>query len=292
MDHLNKQQIVLLVILASFVTAITTGIVTVSLTERGIDYSQNGGAGVVNTVNRVVERTIERVASGPATTTTVIKTENRTVIVGIDEILSNNVEKVLPSIVRVYDNTFGTSVFTGFGIIVDKNGTFISDKTILSNGSALAKYTAKYSDGKIFDLKIYSESDKNYVIFVPKLQNDELAKLSYNPAVFGDSETLKLAQSAILITGEERNTVYNGIIQSLINFKETGKTEESKRVSKFTVSIPEKQIYSGIPVINLNGEIIGMRSNLDDGNTYIAINTVKSALASTSLSIANSLKAR
>jgi len=83
MESLNKQQLILLALLVSFVTSIATGIVTVSLMDQA-------PAGVTQTINRVVEKTIERVVQAPAQPAAVVTKE---VIVTEQDLITAAIEK-------------------------------------------------------------------------------------------------------------------------------------------------------------------------------------------------------
>src|SRR6185436_15876866 len=92
LNDLNKNQIVLLTLLVSFVTSIATGIVTVALMDQA-------PPGVTQTINRVVEHTIERVVSAPAQTASVITKE--TVVLKEDDLVVAAIEKNASSLVRI-----------------------------------------------------------------------------------------------------------------------------------------------------------------------------------------------
>src|ERR1700689_4033409 len=97
MEKLNKSQIVLLGILVSFVTSIATGIVTVSL-------MQQAPPSVAETVNRVIEQTIETVASSTsqAQPAASVVTQQKTVVVDDSNLIAQAVKQVSPSVVRIY----------------------------------------------------------------------------------------------------------------------------------------------------------------------------------------------
>ena len=110
MDNLNKQQLILLALLVSFVTSIATGIVTVSLMDQA-------PAGITQTINRVVEKTIERVVQAPAQPAAVVTKE---VIVTEEDLITAAIEKNAKSIVKIEmilaSQTTGS--FAGLGVVV------------------------------------------------------------------------------------------------------------------------------------------------------------------------------
>src|SRR3954470_13443353 len=97
MEHLNKSQIVLLTLLVSFVTSIATGIVTVSLMDQA-------PTTVAQTVNRVIEHTVEKVVQSAQTAAVAAppQVQEKTVVIKESDLISAAVEHVGPSVVRLY----------------------------------------------------------------------------------------------------------------------------------------------------------------------------------------------
>src|SRR3989338_8034713 len=93
MEQLTKQQIVLVTLLVSFVTSIATGIVTVALMDQA-------PPGVTQTINRVVERTIEKVVPAPTQQTASVITKE-TIVVKEDALVVEAVAKNTKSVVSI-----------------------------------------------------------------------------------------------------------------------------------------------------------------------------------------------
>lgn len=114
MDQLNNTQIVLLVLLVSFVTSIATGIFTVTLMEQA-------PAGITRNINRVVEKTVETVV--PTETQVVV----REVIDKSEEDVIKTVEDYSPAVVTVIVDGVERS-----GFFVSKNGYIVTSSDNLS----------------------------------------------------------------------------------------------------------------------------------------------------------------
>ena len=95
-DDLSKSQLLLLTLLVNFVMSIATGIVTVSL-------MQQAPPAIAQTVNRIVEHTIETVATTtPKGQTAAVAVVQKTVVVNDTELVAEAIKNFTPSVVRIY----------------------------------------------------------------------------------------------------------------------------------------------------------------------------------------------
>ncbi|MEI6238377.1 MAG: S1C family serine protease [bacterium] len=274
MEHLNKQQIVLLCILIAIVTSIATGIVTVSISDQG----QNPG--VVNTVNQVVEKTIERVIS-PATTTVIKQTENRTIIVGVEEQTAIAVDKASKAIVRIYDNTSGAEVYAGLGVIMTKEGIVAVDKNELLS-TATGKYSIVYPDKTKFTGKVTLDVGSDFA-FISPIISDPKNSPAQQIFASANSDTVKLGQNILILAGKDSFMVYPGIVQGVVEDKMSTTT---RKVDQIIASQELKRASLASPLVNIGGDVIGIKSFTDmsaETNPFTPINFVEARLASTTI---------
>src|SRR5947209_4146436 len=109
-EKLTKSQIILLGLLCSFVTSIATGIVTVSLMDQA-------PPAIAQSVSRVIERTIETVASttSKGQPAAAVITQQKTVVIKESELIPQAIASISPSIVRVYSTNETDPSFLGLG---------------------------------------------------------------------------------------------------------------------------------------------------------------------------------
>ena len=102
----------LLTLLLSFVTSIATGIMTVSLLNEAPPE-------ITQTINRVVEKTIERVVSVEMPGKGDRGIKEVTIVVKEEDLVIDSIEKNSKSIVRLFLNG---SEFYGLGVTLSSNG--------------------------------------------------------------------------------------------------------------------------------------------------------------------------
>ena len=142
-EKLTKMQIVLLTLLVSFVTSIATGIVTVTLMDQA-------PPAITQTLNRVVERTVERVVPDESNQGASVITKETTVVVKEEDLITDSINKNSKSVVRIRsvaeEGVEGSLV--GIGAIVSRNGMIVTDPSVIKNGS---KYVVETANGNIFN---------------------------------------------------------------------------------------------------------------------------------------------
>ncbi len=287
-EHLTKLQIVLLVLLVSFVTSIATGIVTVTLLEEAPPV-------VTQTINRIVEHTIERVVPGETQTATVIETE-KTVVVNEEDLITQAIEKNTDKIVQIFRNTEDGSVYVGAGALVSKDGVVAAatDGSILSSHGS---YFVILSSGK--------EIEGNLVLTEREGNSTALLRLTFTeedgvvpPSItYGDINRLKLGQTTLTLAGRVRTSIALGIISGLdeeeveveeLSGSEEGFVEESLKeprvisvLQAIETNIDSSKIEKGGVLLNLFGEVIGIstfESRLRGSADFTPIQVVQSQI--------------
>jgi len=127
--ELNKKQLILLTLLITFVVSIATGIVTVTL-------MQQMPKAATQTINNVIQRTIEKVTTVQATTTTPTKDAATTFGDG-DALVSVYSATEVPA-TNVISATTGEPVVEepkelGQGIIISDVGLILIDSSVLTD---------------------------------------------------------------------------------------------------------------------------------------------------------------
>ncbi|GEM_PF-270578 len=128
MEDLTTTQVILLTLFISFVTSIATGIVTVTLLEQA-------PVGVTQTINRVVEHTVERIVPGESKTTV------KEVLVTGEDLVARVITASTPALVRITgvvdiedEGGVTTPVEKNYtGIFVSKDGYIVSTEDIVTS---------------------------------------------------------------------------------------------------------------------------------------------------------------
>ena len=256
MEDLSKTQIILLGLLVSFVSSVAISIMTYSLLSEA-------PTTVTQTINRVVERTIETVV--PTENKPEVITKEVTVVVKEEDLVIDAIKKNEESLVRIQEKTRGNeATFVAFGLVLHKGGLVATSKT---NFTAGAEFEAVMPDDSKVILKKVIPSTPNFSFF--SIENPETKE--FKGATLGDSDTLQLGQTVISIMGIERNTVAIGRISGLSAITGALTSTTSSKYSLIESDMTTGEI--GSPALNLNGELIGI-GTIQSGN-FLPINVLK-----------------
>lgn len=276
---LNKSQLILLTLLVSFVTSIATGIVTVTLLQQA-------PPSVTNTINRVVERTIEKVVPQ------VVPGKTQTVIIKEEDLVVDAISHATDAIGDIIIKTNGDipATIAGEGFLIDATGTIITDTATVSGPGS---YTFTVGTDT-YDLDYIKTTSEGITVLSVHQPTDSKNKLKPFPFLsFADESTLKVGQTGLLVY---KNPV--SVLQTIITSITPGKVETSDvnitktedgtktkttnqtqtaPIAGLTVNqnIPKK--YAGSPIINLDGDIIGVAVFNDPDTIILPANMILAA---------------
>ena len=181
MEDLTKQQLVLLNLLVTFVTSIATGIITFTLLSEA-------PVAVTQTINRVVERTIETVAPAEGGSGGTVREVQ---VINEEELVLKSIEKNGNSIVRLkISGADGSTIVAGLGLVISDKGFILLDSR--SYNGAVANYVI-FPDGKSFSSeKVYTDPETGLVFLKLSMKGHENEKNIFTPVTFGNSDNLKL----------------------------------------------------------------------------------------------------
>ena len=290
MDNLTKTQLILLVLLVSFVTSLVTGIVSVSLV------SQNA-LSPIQTISRVIEKVSE-----PQQTPVI-----QNALPSEEELIVRLVKNVSPAVVSVvaardipvieqyFINLFGDNEFlipqyrqkgterrqisSGTGFFVSADGLIVTNRHVVED--AAADYSVVTNDGKKIAVKVLAR-DPVRDIAVLKVEGTEHAFIP-----LGNSDGLNVGQTVVAIgnaLGEFQNTVSVGVISGLRRTVVASGLSSGPEILSQVIQTDAaiNPGNSGGPLLDLAGRVIGINVAMAQGAENIGfslpVNMVRKAV--------------
>ena len=246
--NLKKWGQLLLVILISFFSGILGTFTTLQLSQK-----QNSGTTTTTTVSKAA------VKNENSTTQAVDKVKDA--VVSVITYSSNSQNSLITSDETDTDTNAEQVFSEGSGVIYKKEGdtAYIVTNTHVINGAK--KVDIRLADGTKVPGDIVG-SDTYSDIAVVKIAADKVTTV----AEFGDSNQLTVGETAIAIGSplgsEYANTVTQGIVSSL-NRNVSLKSEDGQAISTNAIQTDTaiNPGNSGGPLINIQGQVIGITSS-------------------------------
>lgn len=290
----NQKKIVLYLATAFVVTGLLGGIMGAAIFSKAIKSNANSN---INSVSKAVssnsyeQAVIGAVKSASPAVVSIIISKDVPVM---EQYFTNPFGDLPPDVQQFFgplgsfqvpqyrqNGTQKQEIGGGSGFIVSSDGLILTNKHVVSDTEA--SYTVFLNDGRKFDAKVLARDPSNDLALI-KITASGLATLSLS-----DSDQIQIGQTAIAIgnaLGEYRNTISVGVIsglsRSVTASDSSGLSETIDNVIQTDAAINPGN--SGGPLLNLNGEVIGINTATVVGAQSIGfaipINRAKKAIES------------
>ncbi len=264
-EELTKAQIVLLVLLVSFVTSIATGIVTVALLAKS-------PPSVPQSVTRIIQRTAETIASTTAIFAPPVVTET-TVIVKEDSAVSNAIAKSMAHLGTIYENESASSSVIALAVPLVGN-ILVTDASVVGGGTHLVTIG---TTSAVYKLK-NSIPEVNIAVLEPVSP--------FTPTTFtiADASDTALGQTVFAIPNSTGSRVGIGAVTARYSLARIpdASAEVSTRAIETTIT---NRLALGSPLLNLKGELIGVATSISTADTggqgtFVALSDISALLLS------------
>lgn len=240
-EQLSRSQTILLTLLVSFVTSIATGIVTVSLMDQA-------PPSVAQTVNRVIERTVQQVVPSSQSASAAV-TQEKTVVVKESELVSEAVTHATPSVVRLYSNNSDNPVFLGLGVVVAASGTIATDAAALGDSGDAVVEISGASHVRAF---VTSRDNAHSIAYLSPATTTTEGKIPAWTPISISAHNPVLGESVVALSGKTVARIADGIVTAIL----PGAQPSDLQIIDTGIAVAS--IMPGSPLIDTNGSLVGM----------------------------------
>jgi len=202
-------------------------------------------------------------------------------ILNESQLISRIAREVGPSVVSVNVISQGTSASpfsfgrsfeqesAGTGVIISESGYVITNRHVIP--ASASDVTLTLEDGtELTDVTVVGRTSENDPLDIAFLKIEDRKGKTLTPAKLGDSSKVEVGDRVVAIgnaLGQFQNTVTTGIISGYARdvqaVGEAGATETLQNLFQTDASI--NQGNSGGPLLNINGEVIGINTAVAGG---------------------------
>ena len=158
----------------------------------------------------------------------------------------------------------------GTGIVLTADGLVMTNRHVVPSGTTEVSLTL--SDGTVLDkVKVVGRTSSNDSLDIAFLQIEDLEGHRLVPAKIGDSSKMQVGDPVVAIgntLGQFQNTVTSGIISGYGRSLQAGDgsgSEAENLDDMFQTDAAINEGNSGGPLVNMNGEVIGVNTAIATG---------------------------
>ncbi len=196
---------------------------------------------------------------------TVVTKNQQKIIAAEGEIIASTYKKVIPSVVSVTTQAVASNGLqrmvlegAGTGIVISSNGYIITNKHVVQDTRNISVVT---NDGTVYpDVEYIGSDPSNDLAFIKINKTGQ----NFTPAVLADSSKVDVGLKVIAIgnaLGQYQNSITSGIISGIGRPIIAGDGQNDEQLDNlFQTDAAINQGNSGGPLLNFNGEVIGINT--------------------------------